>query len=131
MTRALILGTIYGTLITFVWHLIAWELIPWHEKTMLTFDHEDEVIAMLATHAPRDGTYILAKPGAAVLAGVRHAMPGFARFMMIQILYLMAGSFLLTWLMLQTSGLSYAHRVVFAAVIGLIASVMIDLPNWN
>jgi hypothetical protein len=129
--RPLLLGTIFGTLIAFVWHLVAWELIPWHEKTMLTFDREDEVVAAIATHAPRDGTYILAKPGAAMLAGIRHGVPSFASFMIIQVLYLMAASFLLTWLMLQTSGLTYTRRVAFAAVVGLAASVMIDLPNWN
>jgi hypothetical protein len=43
----------------------------------------------------------------------------------------MAGAFLLTRLLLQTSGLSYKRRVTFLAIAGLAASVMIDLPNWN
>jgi lipoprotein signal peptidase len=34
-------------------------------------------------------------------------------------------------LLLQTTGLSYARRVAFLAVIGLAASVIVDLPNWN
>lgn len=38
---------------------------------------------------------------------------------------------LLTWLLLQTGGLSYARRVLFLAVAGLSASVIVDLPNWN
>jgi len=51
--------------------------------------------------------------------------------MAIQVLSLLAAAFLLTWLVLQTSGLSYARRVVFLAAIGLAASVIVDLPNWN
>ena len=29
------------------------------------------------------------------------------------------------------SGLSYPRRVAFLAVVGLSASVIVDLPNWN
>jgi hypothetical protein len=43
----------------------------------------------------------------------------------------MAAAALLTWLLLQTTGLSYARRVVFLAVVGLASSVIVDLPNWN
>ena len=51
--------------------------------------------------------------------------------MAVQLLSLVAAAFLLTWLVLQTSGLSYARRVMFLAVVGLSASVIVDLPNWN
>lgn len=129
--RPLLLGTIFGTLIAFVWHLVAWELIPWHEKTMLSFDRQDEVVAAIAAHVPRDGTYLLAKPGAWMLAGIRRDSPSFGTLMINQVLYLMAASFLLTWMVLQTSGLNYGRKVAFAAVAGLAAGVMIDLPNWN
>jgi hypothetical protein len=43
----------------------------------------------------------------------------------------MAAAFLLTWLLLQTSGLSYRKRVMFIAIAGLAASVIVDVPNWN
>jgi hypothetical protein len=46
-------------------------------------------------------------------------------------LSLMAAAFLLTWLALQTSGLSYAKRVLFLGVVGLAAGVITELPNWN
>jgi hypothetical protein len=51
--------------------------------------------------------------------------------LIVQILIQMASALLLTWLLLQTSGLSYARRVLFLAVAGLAASVIADLPNWN
>jgi membrane protein implicated in regulation of membrane protease activity len=34
-------------------------------------------------------------------------------------------------MLLQTVGLSYARRVAFLAVVGLAASVIGNLPNWN
>ena len=43
----------------------------------------------------------------------------------------MTAAFLLTWLLLQTTGLSYAKRVVFLGVAGLAAGVIVEIPNWN
>jgi hypothetical protein len=34
-------------------------------------------------------------------------------------------------MLLQTRGLSYGKRVLFLAVAGLAASVIVDIPNWN
>jgi hypothetical protein len=67
-----------------------------------------------------------------VVAAVRLGGFGsYTRGLIIQLLSLMAAAFLLTWLLLQTTGLSYARRVAFLAVVGLAASVIVDLPNWN
>jgi hypothetical protein len=70
--------------------------------------------------------------GPIVFAAVRTGGFGsYTRGLIIQLLSLMAAAALLTWLVLQTSGLSYARRVVFLAVVGLASSVIVDLPNWN
>lgn len=156
MTKSLILGTILGGLMAFVWSSISWELIGWHEKTMVAFHNEDEVSAVIASHAGQDGTYILPsmpptvgltpeqkknviaavmqkmQAGPIMVAAVRRGGFGsYSRGLIIQLLSLMAAAFLLTWLLLQTAGLSYARRVAFLAVVGLAASVIVDLPNWN
>jgi hypothetical protein len=54
-----------------------------------------------------------------------------ARLFVVQVAILFAAAFLLTWLLLHTSLLSYARRVMFLGVVGLAASVIVDLPNWN
>jgi hypothetical protein len=156
MTKSLILGTILGGLAAFVWSSISWELIGWHEKTMVAFHNEDEVSTVIASHAGEDGTYILPsmpptagmtpeqkkdvmasvmqkmQAGPIMVAAVRRGGFGsYPRGLIVQLLSLMAAAFLLTWLLLQTSGLSYARRVAFLAVVGLAASVIVDLPNWN
>jgi hypothetical protein len=140
----------------FLWSSISWELIGWHEKTMVAFHNQDEVSAVIASHASEDGTYILPstpptagmtpeqkknvmaavmqkmQTGPIMVAGVRRGGFGsYSRTLIIQLLSLMAAAFLLTWLLLQTSGLSYARRVIFLAIVGLAASVIVDLPNWN
>ena len=156
MTRALILGTILGGLAAFLWSNVSWEILGWHEKTMVTFQNEDDVSAVIASHAASDGTYLLPgvpstagmnseqkkkteaaamekmQKGPIVVAAVRRGGFGsFGRALIVQVLSLMAAACLLTWLLLQTSGLSYARRVLFLAIAGLAASVIVDLPNWN
>lgn len=156
MLRSLILGTILGGLVAFVWSSVSWELLGWHEKTLVSFQNDDEVSVLIASHAPKDGTYILPgmpptegmtaeqqkaakaalmermQKGPIMIAAVRRGGFGsFARGLIIQVLSLMAAAFLLTWLLLQTSGLSYHKRVMFIAIAGLAASVIVDLPNWN
>ena len=156
MTKSLILGTILGGLMAFVWSSISWELIGWHEKTMVAFHNEDEVSAVIASHAGQDGTYILPsmpstagltpdqkksalaavmqkmQTGPIMVAAVRRGGFGsYSRGLIVQLLSLMAAAFLLTWLLLQTSGLSFARKVAFLAIAGLAASVIVDLPNWN
>jgi hypothetical protein len=156
MTKSLILGTILGGLAAFLWSSISWELIGWHEKTLVAFHNEDEVSAVITSHAGQDGTYILPsmpstagltpeqkknvmtavmqkmQAGPIMVAAVRRGGFGsYTRGLVIQLLGLMAAAFLLTWLLLQTSGLSYARRVAFLAIVGLASSVIVDLPNWN
>jgi hypothetical protein len=156
MTKSLILGTIFGGLMAFVWSSVSWELIGWHEKTMLGFQNEDEVSAVISSHAAQDGTYMLPnmpatagmtpeqkknamaaliqkmQSGPIMVAAVRRGGFGsYSRGLIVQLLSLMAAAFLLTWLLLQSSGLSYARRVAFLAIVGLAASVIVDLPNWN
>jgi hypothetical protein len=123
---------------------------------MVGFQNQDEVSTVIASHASEDGTFILPaipstqgmsaeqkkraeaevtekmKKGPIMVAAVRRGGFGsFQRAMIGQLLSLMAGAFLLTWLLLQTSGLSYGRRVAFLAVCGFAASVIVDLPNWN
>ena len=155
MTKSLMLGAILGGLTAFIWSSISWEVLGWHEKPMLAFQNEDEVAAVIASHAPQSGIYLLPgapaagltaeqkksaqaaqiakmQKGPIVFAAVRTGGFGsYARGLIIQILSLMAAALLLTWLLLQTTGLSYARRVIFLAVVGLAASVIVDLPNWN
>ena len=70
--------------------------------------------------------------GPLVFAAIRKE--GFGSFPMVlitQLLCQMFAALLLTWLLLQTAGLSYARRVAFVGIAGLAASVIADLPNWN
>jgi hypothetical protein len=156
MLKSLVFGTILGGLVAFVWSSISWEILPWHELGFHSFQNDEEVSAVIASHSTESGNYIL--PGRPPLEGMtreqkkaaeatqmarmqkgpmmfaavrRGGFGSFAVGLVTQYLILTAGAFLLTWLVLQTSGLSYGKRVIFLAVVGLAASVVSDLPNWN
>jgi hypothetical protein len=142
-TKSLVLGTILGGFTALVWSNISWELIGWHEKTLLTFRNDKEVAAAISSHTVEDGTYLMPygtskdaqermQKGPIAFAAVRRSgMGSVGRLFGLQIAILFAEAFLLTWLLLHTSGLSYGRRVMFLAVVGLAASVIVDLPNWN
>lgn len=155
MVKSLLLGALLGGLVAFLWSSLSWEVIGWHERTMTGFLNEDEVSAVIASHAPKDGTYLMPagpvtdgmsadqkkaveaavlekmQKGPIMVAAVRHNFGSFGRAMAIQALGLMLAAFLLTWMLLQTRTLSYVGRVIFVAVGGLAASVIVDIPNWN
>lgn len=156
MMKSLVLGTILGGLVAFTWSSISWEVLPWHEKPLNRFQNEDEVSLVIASHAARSGVYLLPagpptegmgseqkkaaqdalmakmQKGPVMFAAIKkEGFGSYTRGLIIQCLSLMAAAFLLTWLVMQTSGLSYGKRVIFLGVTGLAASVITDLPNWN
>ena len=55
MMRRLVLGTILGGLVAFVWSSVSWEILGWHEKTMVTFQNEDDVSAFWNCPATSSG----------------------------------------------------------------------------
>jgi hypothetical protein len=156
MLKSLVLGTILGGLVAFLWSSISWEVLTWHEKPILSFQNDEEVSKMIRSHTTESGMYIVPgapsmetmskeqkkaaqaevfekmKKGPIMFAAVRRdGFDSYTRGLIIQLLSLMAAAFLLTWLALQTSGLSYGKKVIFLAVVGLAAGVITELPNWN
>ncbi len=121
MIRSLVLGTILGGLVAFLWSSVSWEVIGWHEKTLLSFQNEDDVSAVIVSHMKQSGTYLLpAGPSQEVQSPEQKKAAETIQ---------MASALLLTWLLLQTSGLRYARRVAFLAVAGLASGVIADSPE--
>jgi len=156
MLKPLILGAVLGGITAFLWSFISWDLLPWHEKQLRSFQNEDEVSAVIASHALQSGNYLLPtgppeeglnsdqkkaaeeirmqkmRKGPLMFAAIRkEGFGSFPKTLITQLLCQMLAALLLTWMLLQTTGLSYARRVAFLAVAGLAASVIADLPNWN
>ena len=154
--KSLLLGTILGGITAFLWSTVSWTLLQWHEKPLRHFQNEDEVAAVIGSHTTESGIYLLPsapsqkgmsedqkkaaqaalmekmQKGPIMFAAIRRG--GFGSYMnglLIQFACLVAASFLLTWLLLQTRGLSYGRRVLFLGVVGLASGVIVNLPDWN
>lgn len=157
MIQTLVLGAVIGGAVAFIWGAISWMLLPWHHATFLRFRDEDAVSRLIAENAPVSGVYGLPagpqcdrrtsreekqaietavwekmKSGPLILAVVQRAGFGsLPMYMTGAFLINVVASLLLTWLLLQTEGLSYFGRVGFVAVAALAGAVICRLPDWN
>src|SRR5438874_793565 len=59
MGKQLVLGSVVGAIVLFVWSAIAWMLIPWPGEPLRTFTNEDAVAQAIKANAPRSGNYLL------------------------------------------------------------------------
>ena len=59
MGKQLVLGSVLGAIVLFVWSAIAWMLIPWPGEPLRTFTNEDAVAQAIKANAPRSGNYLL------------------------------------------------------------------------
>src|SRR5947207_12562100 len=110
MFRALVLGTMLGGLTAFTWLLASRQIHKWYEKT-------------------REPYTQTVQAGGWVITFEQRPIP---RPLIVQILPVMGGAFVFTWLLLHTRGLSYTGRVVFITIAGLVptALALIFHPSW-
>jgi len=156
MGKQLALGSILGAIVLFIWSAIAWMLIPWPGDPLRTFTNEDAVTQAISANAPRSGNYLLPNipkrtpgmtdqqfaaaqkamedritRGPIVFAAVRlEPFGSMGTALMIKFLGQLVLALLASLLLLQTSGLSYAGRVGFVAVIGAIIFVGGPVDEW-
>lgn len=146
MLASLIKGGVMGGVVMFLWGMISWTVLPWHDATMKRFVDESAVAAVLTANAPRRGVYILPYPGgtgsgsastAAAQTGPRafvayddRASFSMSRPMGGALLINILGALCLTWLLVRAR-LGYWGRVLSATAAGVFAGVVADLPAWN
>ncbi len=157
MAKQLALGSFLGALVLFVWSFIAWTLIPWPGEPLRSFTNDDAVASAIKANVPRSGNYLLPNEvkrapgmtddqykaaqqvamekmsrGPVVFAAVRlEPFGSMTKPLVIKFITLIVVALLASFLLLQTSGLSYARRVVFLTIIGLIVFVGANFDEWN
>ncbi|MCB0403342.1 MAG: hypothetical protein KDD51_01055 [Bdellovibrionales bacterium] len=157
IARKLTLGGIAGGVIYFLWSFFSWVLLPWHLATTEKFSDEDLVANALRANAPKKGIYILPNvhkqdPGTekdydriaeeaakdrmrtgpfAFAAVTPNGMePDMGRTMLLSFAAQILGAILLSYLLLQTTGLSYSKKVFFVAASAVTANVLCQFPYW-
>jgi len=157
MTKQLALGSILGSIVLFVWSAVGWMFIPWPGDPLRSFTNDDAVLQAITANAPRSGNYLLPNEikrtpgmtdeqykaaeqaamekmsrGPLIFASVRlEPMGSMGKYLVIQFLTQFILALLASFLLMQTSALSYAGRVVFVAVIGVIIFVGGHVDEWN
>jgi hypothetical protein len=157
MTKQLVLGTVLGAIVLFVWSAIAWMVIPWPGEPLRSFTNEDAVGQAISANAPRSGNYLLPNMpkrtpgmtdqqyaaaekamadrwarGPIVFAAVRlEPFGSFGAALVIQFLTQLVLALLATVLLQQTCGLSRAGRIGFVAAIGVIIFVGGHVDEWT
>jgi hypothetical protein len=157
MAKQLVLGSVLGAVVLFIWSAIAWMVIPWPGQPLRSFTNEDAVGQAISANAPRSGNYLLPNlakrtpgmtdqqyaaaekamadrwaRGPIVFAAVRlEPFDRSAAALVIQFFTQLLLALLATLLLLQTSGLSRAGRIAFVAAIGVIIFVGGHVDEWN
>jgi hypothetical protein len=144
MIKKLVLGSLAGGVILFVWGAVCWMVLPFHNQSFRSFSGEEKVAAALRAGAPSSGVYLMPYAedhgnmteaqrempfvfAAVTRDGFGSMGPQLLGSFAIQCL----GAFLITWLLLQTRGLAFSNRVLFVTAVGATVWVLGHLPYWN
>jgi hypothetical protein len=150
MARSMVLGAVLGGLVLFLWGMVSWMVLPWREAALHEFTDEEAVVQAIQANAPESGIYVYpgADAGAAAeeppaagetmqpkpslfVAYRREGSGSMAAAMITHLFTLIVVAFLVTWLVLQTRGLSYWGRVAFVVVSALAAALVCREPEWT
>jgi len=157
MTKPLLLGGVLGGLALFIGGMISWMALPWHAMTFEKFKDEAAVAQAISANAGNSGIYFLPNPHkqdpglteaqrkAAEEDGIKRMMEGPFMFasvsprgarpmgtmMGIGLATQILAALMATWLLLQTTGLTFWKRVGFLVTLGLTAGVITNLQHWN
>ena len=145
MINPILKATIIGGLIIFIWGMISWMVLPWHEKTLHSFKDETAVARTITDNATVSGIYFLpSMESAAKTSPQQSSVPqlfaavkldGMSKSMIQPMIISLITQFIIVslaaWLLMQTCKLSYFHRFVFLIVFAVAASIMTNIPYWN
>lgn len=140
--KKILVGGLAGGTVMFVWVMVSWMLLPWHNVTINQFANEAAVASVLAENVTADGIYVLphmsmepgytpavSKPFAflSVVAGGVD-MNKMGGKMLVEFLSLFFLSAVLTALL---GRMGSGCKVMASLKIGAMLAVAAYLPMWN
>ena len=156
MNKTLIKCAFVGGIIVFIWGMASWMVLPWHKMAMNKFTNEQKVAEVIRENAHVDGIYIL--PNKYKIAGSPEekqkqtaqdnemlekgpvmfssiCLQGIdgrgIRPFIISIIINFVAAYVITWMLMQTKAMSYRKSVGFITLVGVLAALLGDLPQWN
>ena len=157
MTKRLVLGSLLGAIVLFIWAFIAWEVIPWPGEPLRAFTSPEAMEQAIKANVPVSGNYLVPNKvkrtpgmtdeqykkawddaiekmtqGPMMFAAIRmEPMASMSRYMGIGFLTNFIVALLASFLLAQTTGLSYKDRVLFITLIGVIIFIGGHVDEWN
>ena len=141
-----ILAGILGAIVLFVWSAASWMVLPWHMKTIHTFNDEKSVVAIIQANATESGVYMLPMmddkgtlknpelaKGPTIFAAIK-MQPMNATMttqMVISFLAQLVPALFVAWILCLARGLSYFGRVGLVLLFGIAGAVASQIPLWN
>lgn len=159
MYKTLIKSAVAGGVIVFIWGMFSWMVLPWHTMCMKNFQDETCVGQTIAQNAPQSGIYTIPGMGgqkamdqqmmmqqknhkkdknmmmhpkpfvfcAVMLGGMNMGVGNF----IWALVFVLVAAYLISWMVMQTKGLSYMGQVGFVVLVALVAGIIAKLPAWN
>lgn len=144
MMSSYVKKSIMAGIILFIWGMVSWMFIPWHNMTLHSFKDSNAVVESIQSNATQGpGIYLSPsmkdmnkkdKTQSTLLFVSYHpdyASTSMALPMLISLAGQMIAAFFVAFLLSKTSGLNYFKRVGFVMVFALAASLLSYLPYWN
>lgn len=147
-----IVGAILGTVVLYVWGMVSWMVLPWHNATMQPVPDEKNLVAQIEHKMPGAGLYYFPdwpedQSEQAMAAFNRRHERGPVGFiikaaggpvmapsvMATGALIDLIAAMIAAWLLWLARGSlpTYAHRVGFLLLMGLFVGVVADATYWN
>jgi hypothetical protein len=154
MTKNHLKAAVIGGLIVFLWGVISWMVLPWHEKCFKKFADESDVAEAISDNAKEAGVYVLPNTFAyrsdtsqkEMHKGMQMMEKGPFMFAVVHpkgmgkmsakpfiLSYIIAflGAYIAISLFMHAKGLNFNQKVGFFALFGLGVAVLAELPLWN
>ena len=158
MDKRILKCGLIGGLIVFVWGMLSWIVIPWHNSVLQQFKDEKEVYAVIKDNALESGIYIMPnmycsrsgmsqsdhhkqiadqkqmlQKGPVMFASVSVGKDlGMGiKPLVVALLIQMVGAGIITWMVLQTKLTTFKKQVGFITIAGVLVGVLGVLPYWN
>ncbi len=136
-------ASLAGAVIVFLWSIVSWMVLPWHNATMNTFTDESSIAVAVMSNTVANGVYVMPSPASRkasenitmpmVYMAVVHNAPN----MMTPTLFIngfvinLLGAIALVLLLSRAGRLSYFQKVIIVTIAALFAGIVGHLPNWN
>lgn len=149
----LIIASIVGGIILFVWGWLTWSLIPIHNASISNIDNEEAVVSAMHVNMDKKGVYVFPGiptsqdqaamdeytqkmqqgPIGMIIYDPEGSDPMMPSQMIVGLLLTIISSFFTAWFLSRSmaAASTYIARVAFCGMLGVFISIVSHLTNWN